>query len=149
IIDILAPGASTGGNSDDAFKDANLTSPVMVKTAEGFFTGLGFPPLPSTFHTRSYFERPLGPDGKPKMNFACHATAWFIAQGDWRLQVCFGPNWADFLTAHHEVGHIFYFQSFDRQPYLFRDAPNQGINEAVGDAMMLSVTPSYLQEIGL
>jgi peptidyl-dipeptidase A len=148
VADILAPGNNRDDTSD-AFKQAGLTPLRMVKVADGFFTSLGFPALPSSFWERSYFERPLGPDGKPKPNFACHPTAYFIAPGDWRLRTCFTPNWADFLTAHHETGHIFYFQSFNDQPYLLRDAPNAGINEAVGDAVMLSVTPAYLQKIGL
>lgn len=150
IADILLPG-SQGGNtsSAEAFLAAGLTPRRMAEVSVGFFESLGFAPLPPSFWQHSFFEQPLGPDGRPRPNFACHPTAYNIRQGDWRVRACFEPSWASLLTAHHEIGHIFYYQAFNHQPVLFRDAANAGINEAVGDAVMLSVTPSYLSRIGI
>lgn len=38
----------------------------------------------------------------------------------------------DFITAHHELGHIQYFLQYEHQPVVYRDAANPGIHEAVG-----------------
>ena len=147
ISDILVAGENQ--HAERPVSSRHLTPRGMVEAATHFFESMGFPRLPNNFWNRSFFERPVGIDGKPRSNFACHPTAWMIKQDDWRLRVCFQPTWADFLTAHHETGHIFYFQSMHSQSTLFREAPNEGLNEAVGDAVMLSVTPKYLAHIGL
>jgi peptidyl-dipeptidase A len=150
VAEILLPGGVPDTTaSDRAFAAVGINARGMVEIAARFFQSLGFPPLPASFWDRSHFERPSGPDGRPRTNFACHPTAWMLQQGDWRLSGCLEPTWLDFLTAHHETGHIFYFQSLAPQPLLFREAPNPGINEAIGDAVMLSVTPAYLRQIGL
>lgn len=56
----------------------------------------------------------------------------------------------DFLTVHHELGHIQYFLQYKNQPVLYRDGANPGFHEAVGDVLALSVsTPKHLEKIGL
>jgi peptidyl-dipeptidase A len=140
IFDLLAP--SSGGPDFDDVLQRNMRPRDFIVSAERFFMSLGFPPLPQSFWQQSYFER-------PRDNFDCHPSAWFVGRVDWRLKMCIEPNWANFIKTHHEMGHIFYFQSVAAQPYLFRDAPNDAIHEAIGDAIALSVTPSYLQRIGL
>lgn len=48
------------------------------------------------------------------------------------------------------MGHIEYFQAYEKQPYLFRDGANPGFHEAIGDTMALSVaTPCHLKALGL
>ena len=42
----------------------------MVKYGEGFFTSLGFSPLPQTFWERSLFTKPADRE------VVCHASAW-------------------------------------------------------------------------
>ena len=56
----------------------------------------------------------------------------------------------DFLTAHHEMGHIQYDMAYAAQPYLLRNGANEGFHEAVGEIMSLSAaTPHYLKALGL
>jgi len=56
----------------------------------------------------------------------------------------------DFITVHHELGHIYYDLMYWDQPNEYRDGANPGFHEAVGDVMALSVqTPSHLKKIGL
>ncbi len=116
----------------------------MVKYGEGFFTSLGFAPLPQTFWERSLFLKPRDRD------VVCHASAWDIDfADDLRLKMCIEITGEDFLTIHHELGHNFYQRAYDKQPFLFRDSANDGFHEAIGDTIALSVTPEYLVKLGL
>jgi peptidyl-dipeptidase A len=141
IYDLVAfPGESI--DYQEVLLSNKLGPRGFVTSATNFFASIGFPELPASFEERSYFER-------PRPNFDCHPSAWLIAPNDYRLKMCIKENWAAFLTVHHEMGHIFHFQSYSHQAILFRDAPNEGISEAIGDAVALSITPEYLQRIGL
>ena len=56
----------------------------------------------------------------------------------------------DFVTIHHELGHIYYDLLYWNQPHEYRDGANPGFHEAVGDVLALSVnTPNHLKKIGL
>jgi peptidyl-dipeptidase A len=116
----------------------------MVRYGEGFFTSLGFAPLPQTFWERSLFVKPRDRE------VVCHASAWDIDYvEDVRLKMCIDITAEDFVTVHHELGHNFYQRAYDRQPFLFRDSANDGFHEAIGDTIALSVTPEYLVKLGL
>jgi peptidyl-dipeptidase A len=116
----------------------------MVKYGEGFFTSLGFPPLPETFWERSLFTKPADRD------VVCHASAWDVDnKDDLRIKMCIQITEEDFRVIHHELGHNFYQRAYDKQPPLFEDSANDGFHEAVGDTIALSVTPAYLKQIGL
>jgi peptidyl-dipeptidase A len=116
----------------------------MLKQGERFFTGLGFDPLPATFWERSLFARPRDRE------VVCHASAWDVTwSGDLRVKVCLEPTEEDFVTAHHELGHDFYFQRYETLPVLFMQGANDGFHEAIGDTIALSVTPAYLKTLGL
>lgn len=116
----------------------------MVHYAEGFFTSLGFAPLPQTFWERSLFVKPQDRD------VVCHASAWDVdSQDDLRLKACLEVKSEDFVTVHHELGHNFYQRAYKQQSNLFEDSANDGFHEAVGDTIALSVTPEYLKEVGL
>jgi peptidyl-dipeptidase A len=116
----------------------------MVRTGERFFTSLGFPPLPPSFWERSLFTRPQDRD------VVCHASAWDVQwNGDLRIKMCIEPSEQDLITIHHELGHDFYFQSYDTLPILFQQGANDGFHEGIGDTLALSVTPTYLKSIGL
>ena len=116
----------------------------MVKTGEGFFSSLGLEPLPETFYVRSLFTKPEDRD------VVCHASAWDIdSQDDIRIKMCIQVNGEDFNTIHHELGHNYYQRAYSIQPPLFRGSANDGFHEALGDAVALSITPDYLQQIGL
>ncbi|MGD1099293.1 MAG: M2 family metallopeptidase [Thermoplasmata archaeon] len=133
--------------------DLNLTrilvgrglSPTdMVRTAERFFTSLGFDPLPTTFWERSMFVRPRDRE------VVCHASAWDVDYvDDLRLKMCIEITADDFMTVHHELGHNYYQRAYAGQPFLFRESAHDGFHEAIGDTIALSVTPEYLVQIGL
>jgi peptidyl-dipeptidase A len=116
----------------------------MVKYGEGFFTSLGFAPLPATFWERSQIVKPRDRD------VVCHASAWDVDnKDDVRIKMCTEVTGEDFVTVHHELGHNFYQRAYNRQPYLFQAGANDGFHEAIGDAVALSITPGYLKQAGL
>jgi peptidyl-dipeptidase A len=116
----------------------------MVKIGEGFFSSLGFQPLPETFWARSQFIKPADRE------VVCHASAWDIDNvDDLRIKMCIKVNTDDFVTIHHELGHNYYQRAYNKQPYLYLNGANDGFHEAIGDAIALSITPDYLVQIGL
>ncbi len=116
----------------------------MVHYGENFFTSLGFAPLPKTFWERSLFVKPRDRD------VVCHASAWDVDnKDDLRLKMCIQVRDEDFITIHHELGHNFYQRAYAEQPFLFRNGANDGFHEAIGDTIALSITPEYLNRIGL
>lgn len=124
--------------------EKKVTPRQMVEMGESFFVSLGFPKLPATFWDRSLFERPKDRE------VVCHASAWDPSyNGDLRIKVCLNPTEEDLITVHHELGHDFYFQSYETLPILFQQGANSGFHEAVGDTIALSVTPTYLKQRGL
>ncbi|HXU44402.1 MAG TPA: M2 family metallopeptidase [Thermoanaerobaculia bacterium] len=145
VYKLVAPGsADPGYDLTDRLK-AKGTEPLgMVKYGEGFFTSLGFAPLPQTFWERSLFLQPKDRD------VVCHASAWDIDNvEDLRIKMCIQVSAEDFNTIHHELGHNFYQRAYNKLPMLFRDSANDGFHEAVGDTIALSVTPEYLKKLGL
>jgi len=146
IYDVVAPPGSGAPAYDltQLLQNANYTPERVIRTAEGFFTSLGFDPLPETFWQRSMITQPRD------RNVICHASAWDVDnENDLRIKMCTRVNADDFVTAHHELGHNFYQRAYNRQPILYRDSANDGIHEAIGDTIALSVTPEYLREINL
>ena len=125
-------------------KAKNLDATGMVKYGEGFFTSMGFAPLPKTFWERSLFTKPTDRD------VVCHASAWDIDnQDDLRVKMCIQVRDVDFVTIHHELGHNFYQRAYKGQPYLFENGANDGFHEAIGDSIALAITPEYLHKVGL
>ena len=116
----------------------------MVEYAEDFFISIGFKPLPETFWERSLFIKPRD------RSVVCHASAWNLdpANNDLRIKMCIEKNEEDFITIHHELGHIFYYQAYNHIPTVFQAGANDGFHEAFGDLLTLSITPDYLVDIG-
>jgi peptidyl-dipeptidase A len=141
----VAPKDADPGYDLSAILKAKHTQPLdIVRYGEHFFTSLGFAPLPKTFWERSLFVKPRDRE------VVCHASAWDVDQvDDVRIKMCIEITAEDFSTIHHELGHNFYQRAYDQQPFLFRDSANDGFHEAIGDTIALSVTPEYLQKIGL
>jgi len=145
---LQCPTESAGAacvKGSDAVQASHLAaSKDMVKYGESFFTSLGFAPLPKTFWERSQFVHPRDRD------VVCHASAWDVDQvDDLRVKMCIEVNDDYFTTVHHELGHNFYQRAYNQQPMIFRSGANDGFHEAIGDAIALSITPSYLKQIGL
>ena len=64
--------------------------------------------------------------------------------------MCTKVDQDDFVTIHHELGHIYYYLFYWNQSEVYRTGANPGFHEAVGDVMSLSVqTPTHLNKIGL
>lgn len=145
IFPILGlPENSRGYDLTDLLKAKNLDPKGMVKYGEGFFTSMGFAPLPKTFWERSLFTKPADRD------VVCHASAWDIDnKDDLRIKMCILVRDEDFVTIHHELGHNFYQRAYKNQPFMFESGANDGFHEAIGDSIALAVTPGYLKEVGL
>src|SRR5438132_450829 len=118
----------------------------IIKTAEQFYTGLGFTPLPQSFWEQSDLY-PLPPDSKRKKN--THASCWHIdLENDIRSLQSIEPNSRWFFTAHHELGHGYYFRAYSRPevPYLLRLGAAPGFHEGVGELIALASSQvPYLQ----
>ena len=133
-----------GVDVTELLKKRNLDAKGMVKYGEGFFTSMGFAPLPATFWERSLFTKPADRD------VVCHASAWDLDnKDDLRVKMCIQVRGTDFVTIHHELGHNFYQRAYKNQPFLFQNGANDGFHEAIGDAIALAITPEYLHRVGL
>ncbi|HWF06970.1 MAG TPA: M2 family metallopeptidase [Bryobacteraceae bacterium] len=145
IYDIVAPpSAPPAYNVGEILEQRKTTAKQMVQYGEGFFKSIGLQTLPDSFWQKSMFTRPRDRD------VVCHASAWHIdLDRDVRLKVCVRNTSDDFITVHHELGHIYYYLAYRTQPFLFRNGANDGFHEAIGDSIALSITPEYLKKLGL
>ena len=117
---------------------------AITKIAENFFVSLGLQKLPESFWQKSMLTKPRDRD------VVCHASAWTMdARNDVRIKQCIQPNEEEFLTIHHELGHVYYFLAYNKLPMLFQNGAHDGFHEAIGDTIMLSITPEYLKKAGL
>ncbi len=136
------PGASSIDVSEALKRDYDPIK--MVKLGEAFFSSLGFAPLPATFWERSLFVKP------DDREVVCHASAWNVdLKDDLRLKMCIRVNHEDLVVIHHELGHNYYQRSSNIQPTLYQRGAHDGFHEAIGDAIVLSITPEYLEKVGL
>ncbi|MFZ1476880.1 MAG: M2 family metallopeptidase [Sphingorhabdus sp.] len=146
IYDVVAPAGAgdIGYDIGELLKAKGVDEIGMVKIGEGFFSSLGFDPLPKTFYERSQFLKPRDRE------VVCHASAWDIDNvDDLRIKMCIKVNTDDFVTIHHELGHNYYQRAYNKQSLLHLNGANDGFHEAIGDAIALSITPEYLVQIGL
>ena len=108
VYDVM--GVPSAGRGYDLTKllEAKKTDPKgMVRYGEGFFTSLGFAPLPPTFWERSLFTKPQDRD------VVCHASAWDVDQDqDLRIKMCIEITGEDFVVVHHELGHNIYQRAY-------------------------------------
>lgn len=142
------PGLVEGVDLDAPFK--GKPKEFITEQAEKFYVSLGFPPLPRSFYAKSDLY-PVAPGDKRKKN--SHASAWHIDYNqDVRSLMSIEPNSEWFTTAHHELGHIYYFLSYSRPevPYLLRNGANRAFHEGIGDLIGLAAGQRpYLKSVGL
>jgi peptidyl-dipeptidase A len=145
LYDKLEPYKGQGSlDVTEALKKQKYDEVKMVKLGEAFFTSVGLPALPETFWQRSLFAKPKDRE------VVCHASAWDVTyNNDLRIKMCIKINQDDLVTVHHELGHNYYFSQYYTLPMVFQDGANDGFHEAIGDAIALSITPSYLKQVGL
>ena len=145
IYDLIEPYPGVANlDVDAALKRQHYDARRMTESAEAFYVSLGFPKLPATFWERSMLTRPRDRE------VVCHASAWHMDLGeDVRIKQCIRPTEEDLRTIYHELGHLYYDLSYKDQPYLFQNGANEGFHEAIGDTVLLSMTPGYLNTIKL
>ena len=146
IYPLVAPAGAgdIGYDLTELIEKKGYSPTDMVRVGEGFFSSLGFEPLPQSFWQRSMFVKPADRE------VVCHASAWNIDNvDDLRIKMCIKPNADDFITIHHELGHNYYQRAYNGQSFLHLNGANDGFHEAIGDAIALSITPEYLVQIGL
>jgi peptidyl-dipeptidase A len=142
------PGLIEEANLDPLFKGSSPES--MVKSAENFYVSLGFPKLPQSFWEKSDLY-PVPPGNPRKKN--THASAWPIDHDrDVRSLMSVEANEQWFATAHHELGHIYYYLAYARPevPFLLREGANRAFHEAIGElAKLASQQTPYLVKVGV
>ncbi|XP_054706990.1 angiotensin-converting enzyme-like [Uloborus diversus] len=146
IFDILNPFPETPSPDVTAELQRRKMKPIeMFKIAEEFFISLGMHPMTKLFWQNSVIEKPKNKE------MVCHASAWNFYDGkDFRIKMCTQVNMREFVTVHHEMGHIQYYLQYSHLPAVFQQGANPGFHEAVGDAMALSVsTPTHLEKLKL
>lgn len=141
---VAPPSGDPGYDLTKILQERKATEEDLVHIGERFFVSIGFDPLPASFWTRSLFRKPQDRE------VICHASAWSIDfHDDLRIKMCIEVNDEDFQTIHHELGHNFYQRAYNGQPLLFQGSANDGFHEALGDAVALSLSPEYLQQLGM
>ncbi|QIL21106.1 M2 family metallopeptidase [Thermomonas sp. HDW16] len=139
------PGASAAQREVDAERAAALvTAKKMTERAQDFYTSLDMPKLPQSYWEKTQFIKPRDRD------VVCHASAWDMNMaGDVRTKMCIVPNEEELTTIYHELGHIYYDLAYNKQPPLFQGGAHDGFHEAIGDTIVLAMTPKYLASVGL
>ena len=143
---------ANGGKDPDAAQRIELGRAAdlaqakhMMKEAEDFYVSLGMPRLPPAFWDKTQFIQPRDRD------VVCHASAWPMNMDgtDVRIKMCIKPDADSYETIYHELGHIYYYLAYKDQPAIFQNGANDGFHEAIGDTIVLAMTPSYLNGLGL
>lgn len=141
-------GLAEGADLTPYFKDR--TAEWVVKAAETFYTGMGFAKMPDSFWPKSDLY-PLAAGDKRKKN--SHASAWHLDfESDIRSLMSVEPNPWWFTTAHHELGHVYYFMAYSRPevPPLLRNGANPAFHEGFGELTALAAAQvPYLKAISL
>lgn len=123
---------------------AKVDENKLAHMGEDFFVGLGLKKLPDSFWQRSMLVKPRDRE------VVCHASAWDVTyDNDVRIKMCIQVDEDNLITVHHELGHIYYYQYYHMLPALFQQGAHDGFHEAIGDAVALSVNPTYLNKIGI
>ncbi|MFQ5608674.1 MAG: M2 family metallopeptidase [Woeseiaceae bacterium] len=145
LYDILEPYDGVADlDVDSTLQTRNYSPEEMVRSAENFYVSLGMPRLPDTFWERSMFTKPADRD------VVCHASAWGLDGGnDLRIKMCIRQNYDELRVIYHELGHNYYQRAYRDQPRIFQNSAHAGFHEAIGDTVVLSMTPGYLAEVGL
>lgn len=144
IYPLLAPAQGAAGADLARMLEKNGTTPARMDAyAEDFYTSLGLPKLPAAFQECA---PPATPRGRDAIH---HATAWPAGADDACIGMPASAAAGDFAARYRALGHAYYLLAWQDQPVLFRHGAGDGFDEAVGDAIALSITPGYLHGIGL
>ncbi len=137
-----------GINVDSALR--KKTPEWVVKSAESFYISLGFDSLPKSFWEKSSLY-PVPANSPFKKN--THASAWHMdLDKDVRSLQSVENNASWYETAHHELGHVYYYMTYTRPdvPLLMREGANRAYHEAIGSMIGFAAgQPAFLQDRGL
>ncbi|XP_045585496.2 LOW QUALITY PROTEIN: angiotensin-converting enzyme [Procambarus clarkii] len=146
IWDILVPyPGKTRPSATFEMKRQWYNPRKMFQVADDFFASLGLPRLPPSFWHDSLLQKPL------HRNVICQASAWDFCNGkDFRISQCTEVREEDLASTHHETTHLQYFLHYSHLPYVYRQGANPGFQEALGNAVQMSVsTTQHLQKLRL
>lgn len=122
----------------------------VVEQSERFYVSMGFEALPQSFWTKSSLY-PVPKDAGFKKN--THASAWHIdLDHDVRSLMSVEANQEWYETAHHELGHVYYYLSYTnpQNPPLLREGANRAYHEAIGSMIGLAaMQPRFIRAAGL
>ena len=142
------PGMVDGIDMDAPFQ--GKSKEFITEQAERFYVSLGLPSLPKSFYEKSDLY-PADPKSGRKKN--SHASAWHVdLRKDVRSLMSIEPNSQWFNTAHHELGHIYYYISYSTPavPPLLRAGANRAFHEGIGDLIGVAAGQKpYLKSVGL
>lgn len=141
-------GLVQGADLDAYFK--GRSAEWIVKTAEQFYTGLGYASLPASFWAKSdLYPVPAGNPRKKNTHASC---SHLDLATDIRSLMNVEPDARWFSTAHHELGHAYYFMSYTRPevPPLLRNSANPGFHEGIAELISLATNQApYLRQAGV
>lgn len=142
------PGLVEGIDLDAAF--AGKSPEWIVRTAVGFGESMGLPQVPASFWTKSdLYEVPKGSSRKKNT----HASAWHVdSDQDVRSLMSVEADYAWFVTAHHEMGHVFYDLSYatPQVPIVLRTGASPAFHEAMAEIISIPATQlPYLRQTGI
>jgi peptidyl-dipeptidase A len=126
------------------------TAEWVVQKAEAFYVSMGFAKLPGSFWKLSdLYPVPAGSSRKKNT----HASAWDMDLAtDVRSLMSVEPNTRWFRTSHHELGHIYYYLSYNRPevPVVLRRGANRAFHEGIGELISLAAGQApYLAAVGI
>lgn len=123
---------------------------TIVRSAERFYSSMGFAPLPESFWKRSDLYPAGAGLGRKKDP---HGSVWHLdLEQDVRVSLNVEATAQSFGAAHHALGHVYYDLAYARPevPVLLRRGPNRAFHEAIGElARLASTQPAYLRTIGV
>lgn len=134
---------ATDFNITKQLKTREYTALRMFQESDRFYQSLDLEPMEMSYTNLSIIEKPTD------RVIVCHASAWDFCNGhDFRIKQCTTVDHKNFITIHHEMGHIQYYILYKDQPVIFRTGANPGFHEAIGDLMALSAaTPTHLEKV--
>jgi len=142
------PGLVESLDMDPFFKDK--TPEWIVRQAVQYGESLGFPKLPPGFWQLSdLYELPQNATRKKNT----HASAWHVdLDQDVRSLMSVRPDYSWFVTAHHELGHVFYQLAYSTPevPPVLRTGASPAFHEAMAETLAMSPNQlPYLRQVGV
>lgn len=116
----------------------------MFENANSFFLSMQLKTNEMSFtNPDAIIEKPIGRIA------TCEPSAWdFCKNNEYRISMCASVNFEDFKMAHRLLGHVQYYQQYKDQPFLFQQAANPAIFQAIGGVFDLAVSnPIHLSNV--